>query len=87
MLAQVAACNAWSEARSMRSRGKEPSRLDLASFFSAVHTVRPLPDPKHADPHDLDVSTRPDLYGKRQTVDDITVRPRYFTQMAYLLYE
>lgn len=60
----------------MRSNGRNPSRMDLASFFSNVHRVRPLPDSKHTDPHDLDVSTRPDLFGKRQTIDDVTVRPR-----------
>lgn len=68
----------------MRSRGKVPSRMDLASFFSAVHAVKPLPDGKLPDQHDLDVSTRPDLFGKKQTVDDVTVRPRSdFLQVIY----
>lgn len=73
---QVAACNAWNEARCMRSMGKVPSRVDLASFFSAVHHVKPLPETKGVDLHDLDVSTRPDLFGNRQTQDDVTVRPK-----------
>lgn len=72
---QVAACNAWKEARCMRSNGKVPSRVDLASFFSAVHHVKPLPDEvKAVDLHDLDVSTRPDLFS--QSRDDVTIRPK-----------
>jgi hypothetical protein len=61
----------------MRSMGKVPSRVDLASFFSAVHHVKPLPETKGVDLHDLDVSTRPDLFGNRKTQVYVTVRPKY----------
>ena len=67
----------------MRSKGKVPSRVDLASFFnqksfSAVHAVKPLSENpvKGVDPHDLDVSTRPDAFRKTQSREDITSRPR-----------
>ena len=65
----------------MRSKGKKPSRQDLASYFSAVHHVRPLPDgvSPAVDPHDLDISTRPDPLSGHQPssadVADITVHP------------
>lgn len=65
----------------MRSMGKQPSRQDLASYFSAVHHVRPLPDgaAPAVDLHDLDVSTRPQppsgLPQSSADVADITVHP------------
>ena len=59
----------------MRVKGKTPSRQDLASFFSAVHPIRPLGDASKLDPHDLDVSTRP-ATARAASLDDVTVHPR-----------
>lgn len=56
----------------MRSMGQAPSRQDLASFFSAVHPIKPL-DVSTVDTRDLDISTRPTL---NRAPEDVTVRPR-----------
>ena len=72
---QEAALNAWKEAHSIRSTGRMPSRMDLESFFSAVHHIKPL---EYSNPH-ADISTRPRTKSSNPMEEqrglDITTRP------------